>query len=142
MGKMAQEKIDYQKLTTGYQFAPAGFRLDDQRVKAYLDAVEDRNSIYDEHGIVPPMAMAALAMAAMSSTLALPPGAIHVSQNLEFINLAGIGEELTSHATVNRRAERGKFHMLTIGINILNQSRATVLSGETCFILPLTEEKP
>ncbi len=140
---MRQQKIEYEKLTAGYEFVPASFRLDSERVMKYLNTVEDRNRIYEEHQIIPPMAMAALAMAAMSSGLTLPPGAIHVSQNLEFIDVVRIGEKLTSYTRVNRKMERGKFHMLTIGINVLNQQKATVLSGETSFILPLaaTEEK-
>jgi acyl dehydratase len=137
MDKMTPPKIEYEGLTAGYEFAPASFHLDGERVMKYLNSVEDHNSIYGEQQIIPPMAMAALAMAAMSSGLALPPGAIHVSQNLEFIKAARIGERLTSYARVNRKLERGKFHLLTIGINVLNQHKATVLSGETGFILPL-----
>ncbi len=140
MREMAQQKVEYEKLASGYEFAPASFRIDNERVKAFLDAVDDRNRIYEEYEIIPPMAVAALAMTAMSSGLTLPPGAIHVSQNLEFINAVGIGEKLTSHARVNRKVERGKFHMLTIGINVLNQRKETVLSGETGFILPLAAE--
>lgn len=137
MNETKQPKIEYEKLPAGYEFAPASFRLDSERVRAYLNAVEDHNGIYEEHKIIPPMATAALAMAAMSSGLALPPGAIHVSQNLEFINVVRIGERLTSYARVNRKVARGKFHMLTININVLNQRNETVLSGETSFILPL-----
>ena len=68
----------------------------------------------------------------------MPPGAIHVSQDLQFLSLIGIDETLTSHARVNRKVERGKFHMLTIGIDVKNQKQITVLSGETSFILPLS----
>lgn len=138
---MGQPKMEYEKLTAGDEFAPATFRLDKERVMAYLDAVEDNNIIYEEHQVIPPMAVAALAMAAMASGLALPPGAIHVSQNLEFVTAARIGEELTSHARVSRKVARGKFHMLTLGINVLNQHQATVLAGETGFVLPLMEAK-
>jgi acyl dehydratase len=141
VGKAVPSKINYEKLATGYQFAPSSFRLDSQRVRAYLKAVEDHNSVYAEQQIVPPMAIAALAMAAMFSGLDLPPGAIHVSQSLEFVGLVRVGEELTSYARVSRKTERGKFHLLTIGIDVLNKNKVTVLSGETSFILPLVEEK-
>jgi acyl dehydratase len=134
---MTQNKIDYAKLTTGYEFAPADFRLDGEKIAAYLDAVEDRNGVYGEQRMVPPMAIAALAMTAMSSGLAFPEGSVHVSQNLEFHRAVGVGEELTSHARVVRKVERGKFHILTIGINVVDRQQATVLAGETGFILPL-----
>ncbi len=135
---MIQRKIECEKLATGYEFAPTSFRLDSKVVMAYLKAVDDRSRIYEENRIVPPMAIAALSMAAMLAGLALPPGAIHVSQELEFIHVVNVDETLTSYAKVNRRVERGKFHMLTVGIKVENQKRATVITGETSFILPLS----
>ncbi len=135
---MTQPRIEYEKLTAGYEFVPTSFKLDSRMVMAYLKAVEDNNRIYKEDKIAPPMAIAALAMAALSSGLDLPPGAIHVSQELEFINTAHIDEMLTSYARVNRKVERGKFHMLSIGIHVENQKKTTVITGETSFILPLS----
>ena len=139
----AHRTIDYEKLTTGYEFAPASLRLDNERVTKYLHAIEDQNYIYKEEGVVPPMSIAALAMAAMSLSMNLPGGAVHISQNLEFNNAARIGETLTSYARVVRKLARGKFHMVTIGISVLNQHQVTVLAGETCFMLPpsMTEGK-
>jgi acyl dehydratase len=138
---MVPQKVTYGELATGYAFAPADFRLDSEGVSAYLKAVGDKNPVYQEKNIVPPMAIAALAMAAMAAGLALPPGAIHVSQTLEFKHTVRPGQKLTSLASVKRKIERGKFHMLTIGIDVQNQQKTTVLSGETGFILPLMEGK-
>ena len=132
-----EHQIYFTKLVAGYEFEPAGFRLDSEKVKAYLDAVDDRSKIYEELNFVPPMAIAALAMAATSSRLTLPPGSIHVSQNMEFNNLAGIGEELTSYAVVSRILQRGRIHLITIGIKVMKQNKEIVLTGETCFMLPL-----
>ena len=88
--------------------------------------------------LVPSMAIVAIAMAAMSEGIVLLPGTIHVSQELEFSNTATAGETLTSYAEVTRKQERGKFHILAISINVINQKRETVVTGETSFILPLT----
>jgi acyl dehydratase len=141
MNETEQPKIEFEKLTAGYEFAPVSLQLDSEKARDYLNAVEDRSTIYEENNIVPPMAISALAMAAMSSGLVLPPGAIHVSQNLEFLTSVKTGEKLTSRAKVNRKMERGKFHMLNIGINVLNQRKETILTGETAFILPLGAEE-
>ena len=107
------------------------------------DGVINELVYYEEQGIVPPMAIAALSMAAMSELITLPPGAIHVSQELQFLDTVSVDEDLTSQAKVNRKVERGNIRMLTIGINVLNQQKSTVLTGETSFILPsaATEEK-
>jgi len=133
---MEHSKIEYEKLTTGYEFPPSGFTLDSTVVEAYLKAVEDNNPLYAENRIVPPMAVVALAMAAMSQSLLLPPGTVHVSQELGFNRTVNIGETLTSYASVNRKVARGKFHMLSIGIKVENQKQETVITGETGFILP------
>ena len=134
---MTQPKIDYGELSNGYEFAPVSFRPDGEMVTAYLNAIEGDKSTYDKDKIVPPMAIAALAMAAMSQGLVLPPGTVHVSQELKFEDTVKTDETLTSYARVNRKVARGKFNMLTVGINVLNQEQATVLTGETSFILPL-----
>ncbi len=135
---MTRRKIELDKLTAGYEFPPATFRLEEKLVTAYLTAVEDENKIYKEHKIAPPLAIAALAMAAMGKQMSLPAGSIHVSQQLQFVATAGIGKALTSHARVNRRVERGRLNMMTVGISVLNQEKAPVLTGETSFILPST----
>jgi hypothetical protein len=130
------EKIDLEKLITGFGFPPATFKLDTGKISAYVRAVEDITRIYEDSNSVPPMAVAALAMAAMGRQMELPPGSIHVSQEFEFTNVVKLGETLTSYATVKRNLARGKLHMLTIGVNVVNREKNTVVSGETGFILP------
>ena len=133
---MIQPKIEYDKLSAGYEFAPTSFKLEREMLTAYLKATEDETGLYEGNGVVPPMAIAALAMAAISTGLSLPPGTIHVSQELEFIDIANIGETLTSYARINRKVERGKLHILTIGINVLDKKKTVVMTGECSFILP------
>ena len=134
---MMQQKIEYEKLVPGYEFTSTSFKLDSTVIKSYLTATEDDSRIYEEGKIVPPMAIAALAMAAMSTRLELPAGTIHVSQELAFYDTANVGETLTSYARVNQKVERSKFRMLTMGIKVENKKKATVMIGESSFTLPL-----
>ena len=129
-------RIEYEKLAPGYEFAPASYKLDSKVIRDYLRATGDNNHIYEEEKIVPPMLIAALAMAAMSTRLELPPGTVHVSQELEFSGIVDVGEVLTSYARVSRKMERGKFHMLTIDTNVENRKKIIVMTGKTSFILP------
>ena len=131
------EKIAYSQLTTGFEFAPSVFTLDAGTVSAYLRATEDKNKLY-QNRIVPPMAIVALAMAAMAERFILLPGTVHVSQQIEFVSAVEVGETLTSHAKVNRKIARGKFHMLNVGINVANSKTQPVITGEVGFILPLS----
>jgi hypothetical protein len=136
---MSQQKIDYEKLTTGYEFEPSSFSIDDSATTKYLDAVDGSKGIYEKNNTVPPMSIAALAMTAMAEGLSMPPGAIHVSQDIQFLNPVRINENLTSYARVNRVVKRGKIHMLNIGVNVVNERNISVLAGETSFILPVSQ---
>jgi hypothetical protein len=97
----------YSELEAGYEFPPGNYTLDAARVALFLKAVEDSSYQYLENGLVPPMAVAALAMAALSNTITLPPGSIHVSQEISFVQAVRVDEALTSYARL-ARAQSGE----------------------------------
>jgi len=131
-----EQKVEYSQLEAGYEFPPSSYKLDSSMVAMYLKAVEDTSSLYQDTELVPPMAVAAYAMAALSESISLPSGTIHVSQELEFIDTVSIKDTITSYAKVSRKQSRGKFHLLTIELNVFNQRQKAVLAGKTSFILP------
>ena len=132
-----QSKIEYQDLKAGQEFPPAAFQVDSTTVDDYLKAVEEDNAIYKNTGLVPPMAVAALALKSLISAISMPPGTIHVSQEFEFIDTVNTQDTLTSHAGVSRIQERGKLHLISVDINVSNQKQKPVLAGKTSFILPV-----
>jgi len=131
---MADAKKYYSDIVTGFEFAPSVFQIDAETVSKYLRATEDDNPIHSLK-IVPPMAVAAFAIREMANRFVLPEGTVHVSQQLEFIKAAAIGETLTSLAKVTRKVQRGKFNMLNISFNVVNHRKEPVLTGEAGFIL-------
>jgi len=131
-----EQKIEFSQLEAGYQFPASSYQLDASTVATYLKAVEDNSRLYQDTKLVPPMAIAAYAMAALSQGISLPLGAIHVSQELEFIDTASVNKSLTSYAKVSRKQNRGKFHLLAIDLNVFDQNQKAVLAGKTTFILP------
>jgi len=131
-----EQKVEYKQLEAGYEFPPSSYKLDSSMVAMYLKAVEDTSSLYQDTELVPPMAVAAYAMAALSESISLPSGTIHVSQELEFIDTVSIKDTITSYAKVSRKQSRGKFHLLTVELNVFNQRQKAVLAGKTSFILP------
>ena len=135
-----QAGIDYRQVEAGYEFPPGDFKLDALTVSNFLAAVGNNNPLYMGTGLVPPMAVAALAMATLSQTISLPPGSIHVSQEVEFKDTVKIEGSLTSYARISRTQRRGKLHMLTVDLDVRNQDRKTVLTGKTSFILPQQED--
>lgn len=130
----------YSELEAGYEFPPGNYKLDAARVSQFLQAVQDSSYPYLENRLVPPMAVAALAMAALSNTISLPPGAVHVSQELSFLGTVSLGENLTSYARLSRTQKRGKLHLITVDFDVRSQNGKTVLTGKTSFILPQTGE--
>ncbi|MBU2534655.1 MAG: MaoC family dehydratase N-terminal domain-containing protein [Chloroflexota bacterium] len=131
------EKIEYQDLKAGQEFPSAAFQVDTATVADYLKAVEEDNVIYRNTGLVPPMALAALALKALINTISMPPGTIHVSQEFEFIAAVNTRDTLTSQAKVSRVQERGKLHLMTVDISVVNQEQKPVLAGKTSFVLPV-----
>jgi hypothetical protein len=135
-------QIEYANLEPGYEFPPTSFTLEEIEVEKYLRAVEEPEGLYRETGHIPPMAIAAQAMAALGKGISLAAGSIHVSQELEFIGTANIGDTFTSRSVVSRNQDRGKLHMLTVDINVFSLEGKLVLSGKTGFIMPrFTEEE-
>ena len=132
------EKIGYQDLREGQEFPPAEFQVDPLTVADYLKAVEENNSLYENTGLVPPMAVAALSLKALIDSISMPPGTIHVSQEFEFTANVKTGDVLTSRARVSRVQERGKLHLMNVDTSVLNQENKPVLAGKTGFILPVT----
>ncbi|MBA7473872.1 hypothetical protein ES707_09217 [subsurface metagenome] len=130
-------KMSYQDLKTGQEFPPATFQVDSTIVADYLKAIEEDNVLYQDTGLVPPMAVAALALKALINAISMPPGTIHVSQEFEFTDTVSTQDALTGHATVSRIQERGKLHLMTVAISVVNQKNRPVLAGKTGFILPV-----
>ncbi len=129
-------KTEYNQLEAGDELPASSYKLDGLMVATYLKAVEETGSLYQETQLVPPMAIAAYAMTALSESVYLPPGTIHISQELDFIGTVSINDTITSFAKVSRKQSRGKFNFLTIEFNVFNQKQETVLVGKTSFILP------
>lgn len=130
------QKIEYSQLEAGYRFSPARYVLDPDTVALYMQAVEEDSPLYRGTGTVPPMAVAANAIAALSRDITLPGGAVHVSEELEFCEVARIDDTITCHSHISKKQVRGKLHILTVDFEMSNQHGKVVATGKTSFILP------
>jgi len=130
---MSGKTISYEELIPGYEFPPATYELNASFVSKYLKAVD---SVGD--GFVPPLAITACAVAAMTKSVPLPPGtiAIHASQELEFFKLVPIGDTIECHIGVAQKIARGKMSMLILEIEVFDKSREKVQSGRATIALP------
>ena len=79
--------IDYSTLETGQELSKQSLTLDPDAVSKYVcRSGNDTSNPTAEDGtaLVPPMAIAALALSAVISALQIPGGTIHASQEIEF----------------------------------------------------------
>ena len=146
--KMAKEetqqpKLQYESLEIGYELPPVTYEISAEGVSKYLEAVDEPSNLYHQPhnlqaltGLVPPMAIVAYTMAALSQHLLLPPGTIHAAQQIEFLKALTVGAKLTCQAKVSRKQERSNLRLLTIDLSTFDQNRDLVLLGKTSFVFP------
>jgi hypothetical protein len=130
---MSDKAITYEELSVGYKFPPAIYELSASLVSKYLKAVDSAGD-----GFVPPLAITACAIAAMTGSFSLPSGtiAIHASQELEFFKLVPIGDTIECHIRVAQKIARGKMSMLVLEIEIFDKGKERVQSGRATIALP------
>jgi acyl dehydratase len=129
-------KAEYYQLYVGFEFPARSYKLDPATVSLYLEAVGESAELFRKESLVPPMAVTALAMAALSQGVSMPSGTIHVSQELDFLNLVKVGDTVTCYSKVSRKLERGGMRLMNTDITVLNQDQEKVLTGRIGFILP------
>lgn len=130
---MPDKAISYEELTPGYEFPPTTYELDASFVSKYREAVDGTAD-----GFVPPLAITACAIAAMTKSVPLPPGtiAIHASQELEFFKPVPIGTTIECHIGLAQKIARGKMSMLVLELEILDKGKEKVQSGRATIALP------
>lgn len=130
---MPDKTVGYEELAPGYKFPSATYELNASFVSKYLRAVDGNGD-----GFVPPLAITACAIAAMTKSIPLPPGAIaiHASQELEFFKPVPIGATIDCHIGVAQKIARGKMSMLVLELEILDKDKEKVQSGRATIALP------
>ena len=139
---MQQSELQYEQMEVGYEFPPVSYDISTEAISKYLEATDASSNLYYKPdtvqaltGLVPPLAIAAYAMSALSQSLSLPSGTIHVSQEIEFLKELVIGSRITCQARVSRKQKRRNLHLFTIDLSVFDQNRDLALSGKTSFIL-------
>jgi len=130
---MSVKAISYEELIPGYKFPTATYELNASLVSKYLKTVDSAGD-----GFVPPLAITACVIAAMTGSLSLPPSTIviHASQELEFFKLVPIGATIECHIGVAQKITRGKMSMLILEFEVLDKGKEKVQSGRATIALP------
>jgi len=129
-------------LPKGYEFPPTPLDLSSEWVQGYVLAVEDEAIGGLSEGLVPAMAVAALALRAILDSAKLPPGAIHLGQELAFLRPVHVGERLWARALVASRGERQGWILMGIDLNVGDESARPAMTGRAMVTMPCPEPQP
>ena len=134
-------------LPRGHEIPVAGFRLDADDTRRYLEAVEDRTGAYGEGSDgpawVPPLAVAALALRAILEQVELPAGALHTGQEVEFRRPVPVGSLLRPRARVAQRSEMRGAVISVVEFEVAEEgSPNPAVVGRATVMMPPQEAPP
>ena len=133
--------IDLPLVPAGFEFPAQTLNLDPETVAKYVSAVADPFAGYaGEQGVVPPLAVLALAMRGLTDLLAHFPGVLHLTQQLTSHRAIPIGSTITSSLIVRSRSERRGFAALTLEARV-QVGCERVLDGGLLLLVPLRAEE-
>lgn len=127
-------------LPKGHELPASTFELSPEWVREYVAAVEDRAIGALDEGLVPPMAVAALAVRSLLDAAELPPGAIHLGQEMTFLRPLRVGERLSASARVASRGERQGWVLMGIDLSVQDEGSTTVMTGRATLTAPVEAE--
>jgi len=119
----------------GDSFPPATFELTHDWVQEYVAAAEDGAIGRLTGGLVPPMAVAALAIRALLEQSGLPPGTLHAGQELAFAAPVSEGDSLTVTASVASRGERAGWVLMGVELAV-DRASERVMTGRATISFP------
>ena len=129
-------KVTCVEIAEGAAIDLGSWTLTGNSVRDYLDAVGDDLGLYGETGLVPPLALCALALGAMLEKLSLPPGTIHSIQEMDAVAGVGVGEVVQGQAIPGRPRSRGGLRFMTVGYTLENGAGDIVQRGKTTVLTP------
>ncbi len=128
------------ELSKGHEVPPFAFELSPQWVRQYVAAVEDEAIGTLDGDLLPPMAVAALAVRCLLEGARLPPGAIHLGQEIAFLRPLRVGQRLTVQARIASRGERQGWIVMGIDLNVETEGADPVMHGRALLTMPADAE--
>ena len=124
-------------LPKGHEFAETKFELPPEWGAEYTAAVEDENTAPDA---VPPLSLATLSIRALFDQAALPDGAIHVSQEVNFSLGGQTGDVIVARARVASRGERAGWVLMGVELEVEDETGTPMMNGRATISFPAVAE--
>ena len=126
------------QLEAGDEFTVGPFQVDATAAEAYLSSTEGDAAFYESLEAVPSMAVAGRTLGTLIESLPMPPGSVHIGQDIKFLDTTRPGQELICSTKVARASNRAGWRILVLELTVRAGER-TVLTGKTTVMLPLEE---
>ena len=127
--------MDLSDLEPGQTLMERRVAVTAERAAAYAKAAGDGCALYAEEGVVPPMAVAALALAEAMMAMRLPAGAVHTGQEFAFPRPVAAGSQASVSASVSANGVRRGTRFLALDLRV-EVGGETALEGKTSLAIP------
>ena len=127
-------------LTAGQELEEVQVTLVASMVDEYIAVVDDQSKVCAEAGLVPMTALAAIGVRTLLTGLGLPPGAIHVAQELESHGAARVGQSVLCRARVSQVSQRRDASFAVLEFTLANTQGKSILEGRTTLLVPGGQE--
>ena len=127
------ERLQFRTLQRGDQLPPLQIEFDADDVRAYLEATGEPAERWTD--VVPPLALGALVFGALLEYMPLPDGAVHVSQEFDFLHAVTPGEPTEARITAAQRSERAGSIVVIFAIEVHAGGRL-VMDGRATVMAP------
>jgi hypothetical protein len=125
------------ELPRGHDLGQAQFTVTRELLTRYLGAVGDRNAVYAERALVPPVALVAFALGQLLERVDLPQGTLHTSQEIEVRRGVPLGAQVTMHGRVVQRSERAGLVLSVLEYDLmLDGADEPAIVGRTTVAAP------
>ncbi|MBI4201683.1 MAG: MaoC family dehydratase N-terminal domain-containing protein [Chloroflexi bacterium] len=123
-------------ITAGQELGPMQLALDPTRIAEYLRAAGDTNLLYGMTYLAPPPALAAFALAELLKVTGLPPGTMHLAQEVTVLAAASVGAAVTCKGRVTQRSQRRDGLFWTVEFSVADAQGNPVMEGKTTLLTP------
>lgn len=127
--------MDLSDLEPGRTLMERRLEITAEQAAAYAAATGDGSALYAEEGVVPPMAVAALALAEAMDAVNLPAGAVHTGQEFAFLRPVAAGAAVSVSASVSANGVRRGTRFLALDLRA-EQDGEAALEGRTSLAIP------
>jgi acyl dehydratase len=142
MQHTGEGRRDFQHLTPGNALVTASLAFTWEEIEEYLAAVEDPQTLYWERQVAPPMFLATRAIRALLAHLSLPPGSVHMAQEVESVAPCRFGTALTLESQISQNAARGPLRFLGVAFEIHDHQGTAILRGKSTVLVPVSAATP